>query len=349
MDRKDRIEKLIAALQPWYAECGRRLPWREDPTPYHVWVSEIMLQQTRIETVIPYYLRFIREIPDVQALAEADPEHLQKLWEGLGYYSRVRNLQAAARQIMQQFSGRFPENYQDIRSLCGIGDYTAGAIASICFGIPVPAVDGNVLRVLSRITEDARPISEEKTKKEVRRELAEAYPEENAGAVTQAIMELGETVCLPNGAPSCSLCPCREFCGSSRGNWMSYPVKTEKKARRIEALTVFVLRCDGRMALRKRPEKGLLSGLWELPNCPGHFGEAEALLQAKAWGCEPLDCSAAGKIRHVFTHIEWDMRCFSVSCGSMPPDFAWVSDEELDEAVSLPTAFRKALTALQGK
>lgn len=349
MDRKHRIEKLIEAIQPWYAECGRSLPWREDRTPYHVWVSEIMLQQTRIETVIPYYLRFIREIPDVRSLAEADPERLQKLWEGLGYYSRVRNLQAAARQIMREFSGTFPENYRDILSLCGIGEYTAGAIASICFGIPVPAVDGNVLRVLSRITEDARPISEEKTKKEIRGELAEAYPKQNAGVVTQAIMELGETICIPNGEPSCSICPCRDFCGSSKGSWSSFPVKTEKKSRRKEELTVYILRCGDRIALRKRPPKGLLSGQWELPNCPGHLEEAEALHQAKAWGCEPLGCASLGKFRHVFTHIEWDMRCFSVSCGNMPPDFAWVGDAQLNDAISLPTAFRKLLISLQEK
>ena len=343
MDRKEKIEKTIEALLPWYERCGRPLPWREDASPYHVWLSEIMLQQTRIETVIPYYLRFLREIPDIRSLAEADPEHLQKLWEGLGYYSRVRNLQKAAQQIMTQFGGRFPGKYEEIRSLCGIGDYTAGAIGSICFGLPTPAVDGNVLRVLSRITEDDRPVSAEKTKKDVRAELAAAYPEKKAGMLTQAIMELGETVCLPNGAPDCGHCPCRDLCGSSGGAWERFPAKEEKKTRRIEKLTVFLLHCGGKTAIRKRPEKGLLSGLWEFPNVSGHLSAGEAEAQAAAWGCEPLECRDAGSHRHIFTHIEWEMCCCSVSCEKESGVFVWVSDEQLRDEISLPTAFRKVL------
>ena len=344
MDRKERIDNLISALIPWYEGCGRNLPWREDPTPYRVWISEIMLQQTRIETVIPYYERFLRELPDIRSLAEADPERLQKLWEGLGYYSRVRNLQAAARQIQSQFDGCFPENYEDIRSLCGIGDYTAGAIASICFGFPTPAVDGNVLRVLSRVTEDSRPISAEKTKKEVRAELTAAYPTDKAGICTQAIMELGEVICLPNGVPACDRCPCRAFCGSSRGGWMSYPVKAEKKARRSEQLTLFLLRCGTRTAIRKRPETGLLSGQWEFPNCPGHLTVEDALRQAELWGCRPSGLREEAPVSHIFTHVEWHMRCFSVYCAAPAPDFVWVDDAQLKDAVSLPTAFRKVLS-----
>lgn len=346
MDRKERIEKMIDVLLPWYEQHGRRLPWREASTPYHVWISEIMLQQTRIDTVIPYYSRFLREIPDIKSLAEADPEHLHKLWEGLGYYSRIRNLQAAAQQIMAQFSGSFPERYEDIRSLKGIGDYTAAAIASICFNLPTPAVDGNVLRVLSRITKDQRPISEEKTKKQVRSELAAVYPTENAGACTQAIMELGETVCLPNGAPDCVHCPCIEFCSCSQGDWINYPLKEEKKARRNELLTIFILRCENHTAIRKRPPKGLLAGMWELPNCPGHLKEEEVLQQTEKWGCFPSECFSEGTDKHIFSHIEWKMQCYSVSCSQMSPEFVWVDEDQLNNSVSLPTAFRKILNRI---
>ncbi|MDO5444807.1 MAG: A/G-specific adenine glycosylase [Eubacteriales bacterium] len=343
MDRKEQTEKMLDALIPWYEKCGRSLPWRESSTPYHVWISEIMLQQTRIETVIPYYTRFLQEIPDIKSLAEADPEHLHKLWEGLGYYSRVRNLQDAARQIMTQFNGVFPEKYEDILSLRGVGSYTAAAIASICFNLPTPAVDGNVLRVMSRITGDQRPISEEKTKKKVCSELAEVYPSEKAGVCTQAIMELGETVCLPNGVPDCIHCPCREFCLSSDGSWIYFPVKEEKKARRIEFLTFFILRCNNHTAIRKRPSKGLLAGMWELPNCPGHLKKEEVFLKTEEWGCEPSECIGTGTDKHIFTHIEWDIRYYSVSCSRMSPEFVWVDDEQLNITVSLPTAFRKVL------
>ena len=364
--RTEKIQKMLSVLQPWYRENGRSLPWREDPTPYHVWVSEIMLQQTRIETVIPYYRRFTEELPDIRALAECDPERLQKLWEGLGYYSRVRNLRTAAEQIMNGFGGRFPESYGEIRSLCGIGDYTAGAIASICFDLPCPAVDGNVLRVLARITADPRPVSGEKIKQEVRKELADAYLAADRGAgscgvLTQAIMELGETVCLPNGVPDCARCPCRDFCACSPDggeSWQSYPVREEKKARRAEQLTVFLLRSsipgdsspDGcRTAIRRRPKQGLLGGMWEFPNLPCRLSRAEALSQAEKWGCAPLSCAGERSARHIFTHVEWEMRCFEIICGAEggkadgTNDLIWVSSRQLDESVSLPTAFRKLL------
>lgn len=345
MERSERIRRLLAALVPWYAEAARPLPWRADPEPYHVWISEIMLQQTRIETVIPYYHRFLRELPDVAALAAAEPAFLEKLWEGLGYYSRVRNLQKAAVQIMTEYGGRFPERYEDIRRLCGIGDYTAGAISSICFDLPEPAVDGNVLRVLSRVTTDPRPVTDEKLKKEVREELRAAYPEHSRGACTQAIMELGETVCLPGGAPDCTHCPCREFCLSAEGDWMLYPVKGEKKARRVEKLTVFILHSDGRTAIRRRPENGLLSGLWELPNVPGNLSAEEAESLVRSWGCGPQSVCEGKPCRHIFTHIEWEMRCYTVECAGAPSDFDWPDAVSLDLTVSLPTAFRKVLNA----
>ncbi len=343
MNRTDKIRKMIEVLPEWYSSFGRQLPWREDPTPYHVWVSEIMLQQTRIETVIPYYRRFLLEIPDIAHLAEADQEHLQKLWEGLGYYSRVRNLQTAAKQIITQFGGRFPDTYEDIRSLCGIGDYTAGAIASICYNLPQPAVDGNVLRVLARITEDGRPINSDKVKKEIRNELAALYPSENCGILTQAIMELGETICPANGTPNCDACPCHSFCGAGQNDPMRYPVKDAKKERKIEQLTVFILVCNDLIAIRKRPATGLLAGLWEFPNSPGHFTEANALQQAETWGCHYPVCLIVKPNRHVFTHIEWDIRCYTLSCDSISDRFTWVSSQQLADDIPLPTAFRKLL------
>ena len=332
MNRIEMLKNTAEALVPWYENSGRRLPWREDTDPYHVWVSEIMLQQTRIETVIPYYLRFLKEIPDIPSLANASPEKLEKLWEGLGYYSRVRNLQKAAQQIMEQHDGAFPETYEEILSLSGIGEYTAGAIASICFDLPTPAVDGNVLRVLSRVLKDDRPISD-KLKKDVRAELAAVYPREKAGILTQAIMELGEVICIPNGEPDCVHCLCRGFCSSAQGGWETYPVKPEKKIRRIEDLTVLFLRYEDKIAIRKRPDKGLLAGMWEFPNCSGHLSGDEALSRAVSWGCRPVRWLDSGAARHIFTHVEWVMKCYTVICTSPADEFVWVNEHELTERI----------------
>lgn len=341
----DKLKALPAALLPWFAAHARDLPWRRDTAPYHVWLSEIMLQQTRVEAVKGYYTRFVREIPDISALAGADPERLKKLWEGLGYYSRVRNLQAAARQIMTEHGGAFPRDYAGIRALKGVGDYTAGAIASICFDLPEPAVDGNVLRVVSRVTGDARCVDEAKTKAAVRDALRKVYPAGQCGAFTQALMELGAVVCLPNGEPDCALCPARAFCAGRTGAWRRLPVKAEKRARRRAELTVLLLRFDGRIAVRKRPEKGLLAGLWELPNVPGHLSPEEAAALAERWGTRPREVLWEAERKHIFTHVEWDMRCFALSCAAAPEEIAlWVTEEELLTAVALPTAFRKLLS-----
>lgn len=344
--REEKIKKMINVLIPWYKAQGRILPWRKDKEPYHVWISEIMLQQTRIETVIPYYQRFLEEIPDINTLAKANPERLQKLWEGLGYYSRVRNLQAAAQQIMNQHDGRFPNDYDSICKLKGIGDYTAGAIASICFDAAVPAVDGNVLRVISRITGDDRPINLGNTKKEVRAELEKLYPSTDAGICTQAIMELGETVCIPNGRPFCEKCPCRDFCACSKGDWVNYPVKEEKKSRKVEKISIFILRCGDLTAIRKRPDKGLLAGQWEFPNCREHLSEQEIEEKLICWGFnrgtgQIMKIIERGKGKHIFSHIEWDICSFVISCDYQSPEFTWVSEKEIRDNISLPTAFRK--------
>ena len=272
-DRMAALHALAARLPAWYASHARDLPWRQDREPYHVWLSEIMLQQTRAEAVKGYYTRFLAAVPDIPALAAADPELLRKLWEGLGYYSRVRNLQAAARQIMYEHGGVFPTACSAVRALKGVGDYTAGAICSICFDLPTPAVDGNVLRVLSRLTLDHRCIDDPAVKRAVRDELTAVYPQTGAGTLTQALMELGATVCLPNGAPRCEVCPMRELCAAARdGLWTGCPVRAKKAPRRVEELTVFALSCGGKLALRQRPEQGLLAGLWAPTKGSIHYG-----------------------------------------------------------------------------
>ena len=341
MDGQERIRQLIQVLPDWFAANARDLPWRKDREPYHVWLSEIMLQQTRVEAVKGYYARFLAAVPELPALAAADPELLHKLWEGLGYYSRVRNLQKAAQTVTAQFHGVFPHDYASIRALPGIGDYTAGAICSICFDLPTPAVDGNVLRVLTRLTADGRCVDEPAVKRALGERLAACYPETGAGTLTQALMELGATVCLPNGEPKCASCPAAAFCAAREtGSWQRYPVRAEKKARRVEQRTVFVFSCDGALALRKRKSSGLLAGLWEFPNLPGRLEPQAALDQAAAWGLHPRGLEKQVERTHVFTHVQWEMRCYYVNCLIQAEGFTWADEAALDGQYALPTAFR---------
>lgn len=340
MDAQEILAQLPERLLPWFAAHARDLPWRADREPYHVWLSEIMLQQTRVEAVKGYYTRFLAALPNIAALAAAQPDTLAKLWEGLGYYSRVRALHAAAQQIMAAHGGVFPSDYAAIRALPGVGDYTAGAIASICFDRPTPAVDGNVLRVVARLTGDMRCVDDEKTKRAHRAALAAVYPAGQCGLFTQALMELGATVCLPNGAPGCDQCPMRDLCRSADGAWKRLPVRREKKPRRREELTVFLLRCGEQTAVRRRPGTGLLAGLWEFPNVPGHLSAQEAIAQAEAWGAQPHALEQVLHRTHVFTHVEWDMRCCLLRCGATPEGFIWADAAELARAYALPTAFR---------
>ena len=304
----DVFKKLPLVLIPWYRENKRDLPWRHTKDPYHVWLSEIMLQQTRVEAVKGYYARFLDALPTIEALASCDDGKLHKLWEGLGYYSRVRNLKKAANQIMTLHGGIFPREYEKIRALAGIGDYTAGAISSICFDSPRAAVDGNVLRVVSRLTEDATPIDLVAQKRAVTAALEAVYPAE-AGEFTQALMELGATLCGPNWAPRCEACPCRDFCGSAlHGTAQQYPVKLPKKEKRLEERTVFILSCDGRYALVKRPATGLLAGLWQFPNVSGKLETSDALEAVQQLGLRPREIIKQIERQHIFTHIIWKMR-----------------------------------------
>jgi len=334
-------EKLPQALLPWFDAHKRDLPWRQDKEPYHVWLSEIMLQQTRVEAVRGYYARFLEALPTVAHLAKAHDDLLRKLWEGLGYYSRVRNLKKAAIVIMERFGGEFPQVYEEILSLPGIGPYTAGAISSICFDLPTPAVDGNVLRVVSRLTNDPTPIDSASYKKSTEARLAAVYPA-RAGDFTQALMELGATLCGPNWAPRCESCPCASFCAAkAAGTARKLPVKSPQKEKRREEKTVFILSCDGRYALRKRPETGLLAGLWEFPNVPGKLSMAEGAEMLRQWGLQPKHPLRQVQRQHIFTHIRWDMTGMYWEVSQPAGDFLWLTSEEINSQAALPTAFRQ--------
>ena len=334
------LKRLPGVLVPWYRENRRELPWRADREPYHIWVSEIMLQQTRVEAVKGYYARFLAALPDIAHLAACDDDKLHKLWEGLGYYSRVRNLKKAAKVIMEEHGGVFPGDYAAVRALPGIGDYTAGAICSIAFGQPRAAVDGNVLRCLARLRADAEPIDLPAVKKRVQAELEAVYPADCPGEFTQALMELGATVCVPNGEPRCESCPCRSFC-EGKDRWRELPVKLPKKAKKQEDRTVFLLRCGDKWAIEKRPDKGLLAGLWQFPNTAGHLSAEEAVRWAESRGLHPRNVERQITRHHIFTHIRWDMRGWFLEVDSAAGGFTWLTLEEIDGQAALPTAFRQ--------
>jgi A/G-specific adenine glycosylase len=338
------MQQLPERLLPWYMENRRMLPWRRDREPYHVWLSEIMLQQTRVEAVRGYYERFLQALPDIAALANAQEDALLKLWEGLGYYSRARNLQKAAKQIMQQYGGAFPQTHAQILDLPGVGAYTAGAIASICFEQPTPAVDGNVLRVVSRLTELSAPISSQRVKNAVNEALAKVYPKGRCGDFTQALMELGATVCVPNTLPHCPRCPMAQLCAANRaGTQRSFPLKEKKKPRRVQARTVFILRCGERLAVCRRPKSGLLAGLWQLPDVDAALDAHEALAQAQDWGVKPSGIEKLLHRTHIFTHVQWEQSGYYMRCDVQDPRFTWVSPQELTQSIGLPTAYRHFL------
>lgn len=340
------LHQLAGPLLRWYDGSARVLPWRDKPTAYHVWVSEIMLQQTRVSAVLPYYQRFLEALPDVAALAAVEEEKLLKLWEGLGYYNRARNLQKAAKKIMEEFGGVFPDTYEAILTLPGVGEYTAGAVASIAFGRRVSAVDGNVLRVVARITGDEGDVLDAKVKARFRAWVEEIQSADRPGDFNQAMMELGAMVCVPNGAPHCEVCPARDFCAAREENtWNVLPMKKKKAQRRIEEKTVFVLLQNGSVALRRRENKGLLAGLWEFPNVPGMLDEADAAAQLERWGVTPMDWKERLEAKHIFTHVEWHMRGYVLRVrddGSTP--FAWTDRSGFAER-AVPSAFVKFMEA----
>lgn len=339
------LNRIAPPLLAWYDENRRILPWREKPEPYRVWVSEIMLQQTRVEAVKPYFARFMEHLPDVESLAAAEEDELLKLWEGLGYYSRARNLKAAAQQIVEQHGGKMPSEYHDLIKLKGIGSYTAGAISSIVFGHPVPAVDGNVLRVIMRLLADDSDISEASVRKRVEEDLKPVMPKDRPGDFNQALMELGATVCLPNGAPKCAECPWKTFCRAGiEESWQQYPKKAVKKPRTVEYRTILVIRDGHRAVIRRRPNKGLLAGMYEFPSLLGKASLDEVKDWLSAQGVCAVRIEKLPESKHIFTHKEWHMSGYMVLVDGLEPmhkdpSLMFVETQETEEKYPIPSAF----------
>jgi len=337
-------------LLAWFAENRRSLPFREDPTPYHIWISEVMLQQTRMTAVLPYYARFMRELPDPAALAAVEPDRLHKLWEGLGYYNRADNLRRAAAVIVEKYGGALPRTYDELLALPGIGAYTAGAIASISYQIPVPAVDGNVLRVFSRLYNDHADIADPVTKRRITEQVCGEMPADTPGDFNQALMELGALICVP-GEPKCGECPLAALCGANAaGSAAALPAKTPKKPRRVEKITVLLIHSEAGWLLTKREEKGLLAGLWQPPIfTDADFAGADEALYALLPGCRMRTAEALKPAKHLFTHIEWRLGGWRFELDGTPdaPDgFVWA--KTMDE-YAIPNAFRAYKKILCGE
>ncbi len=344
LNREQRLRAMARPLLSWYEAHRRILPWREEPTPYRVWVSEIMLQQTRVEAVKPYFARFMEELPGVEELARVDEGRLMKLWEGLGYYSRARNLKKAAQVVMERHGGRLPASYKELLALPGIGSYTAGAIASIAYGLSEPAVDGNVLRVISRYLGDRGDIRKASVKSAMEEELRAVMPPGRASQYNQALIETGALVCIPGGEPKCGECPLGSLCVSRRdGLWKEIPVRSPLKKRRTEELTVLLAFRGGEVGLRQRPKEGLLASLYELPNCPGvleqeEIGGAFGFKEGELKEIRPL-----GEAKHVFSHVEWHMTGYAVTLAAEAKGregIFFVERERARGEYALPGAFK---------
>ena len=355
LGEEERLKAISRPLLAWYRQYKRDLPWRENQDPYRVWISEIMLQQTRVEAVKPYFQRFLEAFPDIASLAAADEERLLKLWEGLGYYSRARNLQKCARVLMESYGGRMPADYEALKKLPGIGSYTAGAVASIAFGIPVPAVDGNVLRVLARVLKVQEDVKAPAQKKKIESLLEKTMDRQCPGDFNQALIEAGALICVPNGEPKCMVCPLFSLClAGKEGLWQEIPLKVPKKERRREERTVFILERGTQVAVRKRPPKGLLASMYELPNVVGRIKpeEAAGALKLPPQMVESIEELPAAK--HIFSHVEWEMTGFRIRISQEKQaeerpeqDWIYVEKESLQGKYPLPNAFqayRKLIT-----
>ena len=342
--KEENLEQIIKPLLKWYDTHKRNLPWRKNKNPYEIWISEIMLQQTRIEAVKSYYARFMQKLPTIHDLANIEEEKLLKLWEGLGYYNRAKNLQKAAKLIEEKYNGKMPSTYQKLITLPGIGEYTAGAIASISFNEKVPAVDGNVLRVISRVLAKKQDILLPETKKEVTKLLTKYMPNQ-AGNFNEALMELGELICIPNGEPNCLKCPLKQFCIAYQNNLTNeIPVRIKKVKRKIEEKTVLLLMDPfEKIAIQKRMKKGVLSGMYELPNIEGKLSQKELIQFLQKEKCYIKEIKFLGEFKHVFTHIEWQMYGYQVNIKECNLPYLWVSTKELEEKYALPTAFKQFL------
>lgn len=338
------LKEIAVPLVEWYRAHKRDLPWRHDTSAYRVWVSEIMLQQTRVEAVKPYYDRFLKELPTVKELAEVQEDKLLKLWEGLGYYNRVRNMQKAAQQIMADFHGEFPDTYEEILSLTGIGSYTAGAISSFAYGLLVPAVDGNVLRVVSRLLAREDDIMKASVKTGIERELEEVIPSDSPADFNQGLIELGAIVCVPNGVPKCGECPLAHLCkAKAKGIETELPVRAKAKERRIEKRTVLIFKDGDTLAIRKRPSRGLLAGLYELPNLEGHLNRKQVIEYSNSIGLSPIHIKKAEAAKHVFSHVEWHMIGYEIKVDELEKncseDMIFAQKSEIENRYPIPSAF----------
>ncbi|SET25712.1 A/G-specific adenine glycosylase [[Clostridium] polysaccharolyticum] len=336
---------IVNDLLDWYDKNARELPWRNQSNPYFTWVSEIMLQQTRVEAVKGYFARFVKAFPTIKDLATADPDQLLKLWEGLGYYNRVRNMQKAAITVVEQYNGELPRDYHALLKLSGIGTYTAGAIASIAYQIPVPAVDGNVLRVIKRLTGSYDDITLPKVKKELEEDMLKIMPAKHSGDLNQALMDLGATICIPNGKPNCEQCPLNKKCKAFQKNLTDeIPVKSSKKKRTIEEKTIFLLECNGKYALHKRFDKGLLAGLWEFPNMNEALSieKLESILSEH--GIHEYELELLGPGKHIFSHVQWHMIGYRIHLPKHDfewmEDLVWVTKDTIAKEYAIPTAFK---------
>lgn len=351
LTEQERLKALNEPLLFWFQSHKRILPWRENVTPYRVWVSEIMLQQTRVEAVKPYFERFLAQLPDVAALSKVSDEVLMKLWEGLGYYNRGRNLKRAAEVLVAEYDGELPGSYEELLTLPGIGSYTAGAVASIAFGIPVPAVDGNVLRVISRVLGSYDDILKQSVKKSMEQKLLKAMPKDAAGDYNQALMEIGAVVCIPNGQPKCRECPLSGLCLAKKQKLTEViPVKTKKKPRRKEQHTILMIEQKDRIAIQKRPDSGLLSGLYEFPNLDGHLTKdqvAELIAEQGAISGEIIKLPSS---KHIFSHVEWDMIAFRVCLDSgFPGNYLMIEKEKVKSEYPVPSAYKAYLKILEAE
>ena len=338
------MERIAPLLLPWFEANKRLLPFRQEPSAYHIWVSEIMLQQTRVAAALPYYERFIRELPDAAALADCDADTLHKLWQGLGYYNRVNNMQKAARVVCERYGGALPADYDALRALPGIGDYTAGAIASIAFGIPAPAVDGNVLRVFARLYDDDADITKPETKRKFTERVLDQMPKATPGPYNEALMELGALVCVPNAAPQCLACPLAPVCrGFAAGRAEQLPVKPPKKEKERLPVTVALVQSPAGLLLQRRPDKGLLAGLWQPAAFENQVLSREQLTAAlAALGVDAALERPLQPARHVFTHKIWQLSGWAGSAPAVPLPEGWVWGRPED--YPLPSAFDEILS-----
>jgi A/G-specific adenine glycosylase len=336
-------------LISWFEREQRILPWREDQDPYKVWVSEIMLQQTRVDTVIPYFLSFIEQFPTIESLAMADEEKVLKAWEGLGYYSRVRNLQSAVKEVHENYGGKVPNTPEEISKLKGVGPYTTGSILSIAYGVPEPAVDGNVMRVLSRILSIWEDIAKPKTRKTFEEIIRTIINKENPSFFNQGLMELGAIVCTPT-SPSCLLCPVREHCAAfAEGTQSQLPVKTKKNTTKDVQMVVGVMKTkDDKFLIHKRSDTGLLAKLWEFPNVEVIKGISTPDIQLKDFLHETYSLDTKiGELfcthQHVFSHLTWNMTAFEGTITNTPVEsdkLKLVSSEELTQ-YAFPVSHQK--------